>query len=309
MNEIDYLVFGSNGFLGSHILKEIRASSHSTLGVSRGRFKENKSENEVVSSYSPEDLTLLLLRTKPKNILISLGLSSISQAEQNPNSSNEVQITMQNIMKAIEKSSPKSTVFLFSSAAVYGDSSNQAIIESNELSPTSFYGHQKVIVERMIQKFALDRNIDLCIIRIFSVYGPKQKRHVVWDVFNKSKKQREVVLAGTGNEIRDFIFVDELAKQIFQLTRLNSNLPDVINLGTGAPISIYDLSKKIISICDLPVRISFSQVIDIKKPFFLYPDVTLARKLGIVNSNAHSLEIGLMLTTNEWKKDEDSTNC
>jgi UDP-glucose 4-epimerase len=308
MKELDYLVFGSNGFLGSHILQEINASSYSTLGVSRGNFDENKLENEIFSSYAPEELTLLLSHTKPKRILISLGLSSISQAEQNPNSSKEVKIAIQNLMRAIEKASPGSTVFLLSSAAVYGDSSDQAIIESNELSPTSFYGEQKVIVERMIQKFALDSNINLCVIRIFSVYGPRQKRHVVWDVFSKLEKQPEVVLAGTGKEIRDFIFVEELAKQIFQLTRLKSNLPDVINLGTGQALSIYELSKKIISICDLPVRISFSQAIDIKNPFFLYPDVTRARKLGIVNSNAGSLEFGLRLTINAWKKDEDFTN-
>jgi UDP-glucose 4-epimerase len=308
MNQLDYLVFGSNGFLGSHILQQINTSPHSSLGVSRGGKDKEILEGEVYSNYSQEDLDLLLSHTKPKKILISIGISSINQAELHPDSRKEVESALLNIIKAVKKSSSESTVFLVSSAAVYGNSSNQALSEDDKLSPTSFYGEQKVIVERMFQKFAQINDLNLSIIRIFSVYGPKQKRHVVWDVFSQAKKQNEVVLAGSGKEIRDFIFVEELAKQIFELTLVKKHLPDVINLGTGHHVSICELSKKIITICDLTTKIFFSQRIDYKNPFSLYPDITRARNLGIVNSNAASLEVGLKITTSKWNNHEDFIN-
>jgi GDP-L-fucose synthase len=58
----------------------------------------------------------------------------------------------------------------------------------------------------------------------------------------KLLKKPEVVLWGTGQPRRDFMFVDDLAESILFLLR-QPDLPDPINIGTGRDFSIAEIAR------------------------------------------------------------------
>jgi len=72
----------------------------------------------------------------------------------------------------------------------------------------------------------------------------------------KEKGRGKVVIWGTGEPIRDFIYVEDLAKAcIFVLKNYNDSLP--INLGAENGISIRQLAEKIKKICGFTGKIEF----------------------------------------------------
>lgn len=50
---------------------------------------------------------------------------------------------------------------------------------------------------------------------------------------------------GTGKPLREFMFVDDLSKAILFLIKIEYSEKDLINIGTGDEISIYELSEKV----------------------------------------------------------------
>jgi GDP-L-fucose synthase len=60
----------------------------------------------------------------------------------------------------------------------------------------------------------------------------------------KTKKHKTVSLWGTGAAKREFLHVDDLADALIYVMKNHAD-PDIINIGTGQDISIFELAEKI----------------------------------------------------------------
>jgi dTDP-glucose 4,6-dehydratase/UDP-glucose 4-epimerase len=96
--------------------------------------------------------------------------------------------------------------------------------------PISPYGYHKLAAENLCKEFNDIYNIQTLIVRIFSAYGPGLKKLLFWDLHQKSLSSDKVELFGTGEETRDFIFIDDLVKAL-ELVMVNSLYEnDIINI-------------------------------------------------------------------------------
>lgn len=77
----------------------------------------------------------------------------------------------------------------------------------------------------------------------------------------KLKNEKEILIWGSGNAMREFIYVDDLADGLIFLM-LNYNDSKIINIGSMQEISIKDLAFKIAKIVNYEGQIKF----DISKP-------------------------------------------
>ena len=66
------------------------------------------------------------------------------------------------------------------------------------------------MAEMICEEFHRFWGVSTCCIRIFSAYGPRLKKQILWDIANKAIKNDIVELFGTGHETRDFIYVSDL---------------------------------------------------------------------------------------------------
>lgn len=115
-------------------------------------------------------------------------------------------------MEAIRKSQPTCKYFHISSAAVYGNPVHIPIKENVGLLPISPYGWHKLQAENICREFFELHQMPVVIVRPFSVYGPRLKKQLFWDWHMKAAGSEEVELWGTGNESRDFIYIDNLCR-------------------------------------------------------------------------------------------------
>lgn len=133
-----------------------------------------------------------------------------------------------------------SDVVFASSAAVYGDtgiSDYPVISEDCVLRPLSAYGMQKLHVEQYTGLFSSSTTNFSCL-RIFNVYGPGQTSGVLAEWCKSLKAGNPITLQGTGNQTRDFCYIDDVVEAFIQVATGISNKSTSYNVGTGVSISM-----------------------------------------------------------------------
>lgn len=99
------------------------------------------------------------------------------------------------------------------------------------------------IGSHLCEKLLEDGNEVLCVDNFFT--GTRQNIVKLLDIYNVEAKKRndnEVVVWGTGDVSREFLYVEDAARGIVR-SLLNYNKPEPVNLGTGEEIKIKDLIK------------------------------------------------------------------
>ena len=157
--------------------------------------------------------------------------------------------------------------------------------------------------------FEISRSMDIEILNLMptNLYGPNDNfdpisSHVIPGLiykFDKAKSENAdfVELWGTGNPLREFLYVDDLADAIYFL--LDKKVEDkIINVGSGEEVSIEELASLVKNIVSFKGEIIFNAE---------YPDGNPRKLLNSQKitdlgwSPATSLESGLRRTYNWFK--------
>ena len=140
-------------------------------------------------------------------------------------------------------------VVIPSSAAVYGNPAALPVGEEVSLRPISPYGFHKVGSELLAREYADCFGLKIIICRFFSVFGFAQRRLLVWEIYKQlAGSENTVWLAGTGDETRDFLYIDDLGAAVLGLLeRSRSSTPQclLVNVASGNETSVVTLAKTI----------------------------------------------------------------
>ena len=134
------------------------------------------------------------------------------------------------------------SIIYSSSCAIYGD--NKFAKESDMMKITSLYAALKASSEYLIDKYLGNKKINLVYARLFNLYGGNDKFSVISKIVNSLKNSSPFYLINNGNNIRDFIYINDVAK-IYKLI-IESGLVGKINISSGNGIKI----KKVIKIAE-----------------------------------------------------------
>jgi nucleoside-diphosphate-sugar epimerase len=198
----------------------------------------------------------------------------------------------------------KSVVFA-SSAAVYGDTGigdYPVIPEDSVPRPLSAYGMQKLHVEQYTDILSSAETSFACL-RVFNVYGPGQTAGVIAEWCRSAKSSSPLVVHGTGNQTRDFCYIDDVV-DAFILVAQNNVKPGNVkyNVGSGVSISMNDVLhhlKKYVP--DVIISYAESKPADITHS---QADVTKINKALNYNPRTQFL-YGLKETLTWWGLNED----
>jgi dTDP-glucose 4,6-dehydratase/UDP-glucose 4-epimerase len=86
--------------------------------------------------------------------------------------------------------------------------------------------------------------LSACSIRIFSAYGEGQKKLFIWDCFQKllqAESGQPVSFFGTGFESRDYIHINDVARQIDLVIKNAPFSGEVYNVANGEEVFIKDI--------------------------------------------------------------------
>jgi len=145
-----------------------------------------------------------------------------------------------------------------SSAAVYGDPVKLPISEEHPTRPRSPYGLSKLQGEEILRNFTVVYGLKHVILRLFNVYGPGQNPSyagVITSFLKRALDGEPLIIYGDGEQTRDFIYVDDVARVIEFLIEEDIFDNEVYNVGSGEPVTIKDLAKTIIKLVgkELPI--------------------------------------------------------
>jgi len=201
-----------------------------------------------------------VFRAQPFDICINCsGSANVSDSFKNPNKDFEQNVIhVQRILEAIRRHNPDCHYINLSSAAVYGNTAQLPIQENQRTQAISPYGYHKKLAEDLCKQFTELYDLKTCPLRIFSAYGPGLKKQLFWDLFKKASKS-EITLHGSGNETRDFIYIEDLEQQI-DLACLHSNWhADIINCANGKQTRIADVVATLTHLLDWHGTITYTE--------------------------------------------------
>lgn len=139
----------------------------------------------------------------------------------------------------------------FSSDAVYG--TNEGLIsESSPLNPTDLYGAMHLARELMLAKV---EHMPTMILRPTMVYGSTDTHSAYGPnrFLSTSKSENEIALFGDGEELRDHIAVEDVAKITSHI--LQQKDVGVLNLATGRSLTFKSIANIIESTRKYPISI------------------------------------------------------
>lgn len=292
------VVLGSSGFIGTYLVSWLRSQNYYVVGidmVDRADLtlvlkKADQFYQLVLPDQRFEDI---LKEIKPDTVINASGPASVANSLLEPaiDFNGSVNLCFF-VLETLRKILPECRFLLLSSAAVYGNPASLPVRESAPSDPISPYGYHKMMCEALLKEYFDIYGIRTSAVRIFSAYGPGLKKQILWDIYHKAIKNKVVDLFGTGEETRDFIFVQDVAYSIQLILEQSTFNADLYNVANGHEVSIKELGRLFLSSLELKnMELAFSGQIKPGDPKRWCADITQIRNLGY--SPRVSLEQGV----------------
>ncbi len=233
-------------------------AGHEVLGIGlasqpvrewRGRY--------VQMNVATSDLSNVIKRFEPEVVVHAAGSASVSNSLASPlDDLKSSALTWANTLDGIRRSSVRPLVLFPSSAAVYGNPMVLPVREDAPVAPISPYGFHKAACELLAREYAECFGLKILVCRLFSVFGPAQRRLLIWELFEQFAGDAEIVwLRGTGEESRDYLHIDDVTTAFLALAEnsisetgtaeSSSGYCRFINVASGTRINVLDLAESI----------------------------------------------------------------
>ena len=192
------------------------------------------------------DLAPIIRDFDPDLLLQAAGSASVGSSIAEPvGDFRATAVTLVNVLDSVRRSGRKPLVVFPSSAAVYGNPASLPVAEDAPLAPISPYGFHKTACETFAREYAHCFGVSTVVCRIFSLFGARQRRLLVWEIFAQLAGKSPVLeLQGTGTETRDFLHMDDLSRAILAIA---SAAPrgecSILNVASGREMPVMELAE------------------------------------------------------------------
>jgi UDP-glucose 4-epimerase len=303
-NSNKILIIGSEGFIGHNLLKHFEGEGYEVWGADILSESHGKKQFFKIDSLNPDFNYIFCSNNFSLSVNCS-GIVNIPGSLKDPTRDYYLNtFNVFKILEAIRVYQPSCRFVNLSSAAVYGNPISLPIKEDFEVTPLSPYGFHKLQSELLCKEYKMVFGIQSCSLRIFSVYGPGQRKQIFWDIFQKIKLGLPFTLYGTGNESRDFIYISDLVQAI-DIVAINADFEtDVINIANGEEIYIGDAVSIFTGLFRDKISYSFSGETRKGDPLNWKADISRLTSLGY--RKAIDIQTGLQSYFNWITSNNDS---
>jgi nucleoside-diphosphate-sugar epimerase len=300
------LVVGGTGFIGHHLLKTAIAKGCTVTSVSlskptKGRFVDgvrylhfDLTEQRQIEKHIDEKFEYIVnLGGYVNHQLFKDGGRHVID---------EHFSAIQNLLEIIPNADLKRFVQIGSSDE-YGNANAPQSEELRE-NPISPYSLAKVSSTHFLQMLQRTENFPAVILRLFLTYGPGQNSARFLPQIIRGCLDDKVFPTSSGEQLRDFCFVEDTVQAILQALVVSEAVGEVINVSSGEPVSIKTMIEKVCKYTgagkpqygEVPYRAGENMA--------LYANVEKAKNL-LQWETATSLDEGLQKTINWFAHGRD----
>ena len=293
------LVTGGDGFIGSYLVEALLKKDAKVVALTRSKYLKNldliKDRIDIVyQDLTKKESVNEISKLKPDYIFHLAGFIK-SDSYENPTEILETNVMGTiNVIEAAVRIPNLKRIFYFSTGEVYGECVYAN--EDHELNPSSIYATSKLTSEKILQVYSQKKKIPTTIIRLFNTYGPRKKDNAIYFFIKAALKDEEIIINGNGEQIRSFIYIDDLVDTCLLISSKDDSIDRIINIGGEEYLKVKDLAQKIKYLCNSNSKILFRNIDPGLRSF--YSDNTLLKnEYGFIpNIN---IDLGLKLTI-DW---------
>lgn len=166
----------------------------------------------------------------------------------------------QRLLEAALHASPGSRFVYASSSSVYGQAETYPTTEGMLPRPHSPYGVTKLAGEHLVGLYGENFGLTTTAFRFFTVYGPRQRPDMAFTRFlTAAREGAPISVYGTGEQVRDFTFVEDIVSALVAAVNSREPLPPVMNLSGGSSVSVNEVLEAIAEIAGRPLDIQRSE--------------------------------------------------
>jgi len=256
------LVTGGAGFIGSHTTKQLLDEGHKAIvydNLSRGFKNLVDPRAEFILGDVSEKEKLKKALSGVDAVIHMAAFIIVPESVRKPDLyyQNNV-LGTKVLLGAMEEVNVKKIIFS-SSATVYGDPLELPLNEESEIKkPANPYGQNKLDMERLCKDFGEKTGSDVIILRYFNPYGPGEKHspetHAVPNFIKSTLAKQPIPLYWKGEQIRDFIYVEDLSRA--HIAAVTANEYKIYNIGTEVGTKVIDVVNLIFKIVGYTVPIN-----------------------------------------------------
>lgn len=291
------VVTGSNGFIGSNLIKGLNNLGHTDIIAiddhSNPELKENITHCEI-SDYLEIQEFFDQVKTKRfdnQNIeaIFHQGACSNTMEWDSEYLYKNNLLYSKELLKLANRI--KIPFIYASSASVYGDGSEFEESIENE-NPINLYAYSKFKFDQIVRQELKKNETQIVGLRYFNVYGPQEQHKgnmasVAYHLHNQLKDNDKIKLFegshgyGNGEQRRDFIYVDDVVKVNLWFLK-NKKISGIFNLGTGRSQTFNDVANAVIDWNKKGTieYIEFPEKLLDAYQSFTQADITKLRKVG-----------------------------
>ncbi|MEL7237231.1 MAG: NAD-dependent epimerase/dehydratase family protein [Planctomycetota bacterium] len=271
------LVCGAGGFIGGHLVADLRAQGHTNI-----RAVDRKSFKGWYQKFEDVDNRVLDLQDKDACLEAAEGVHTVFQLAADMGGMGFIEnnkalcmlsvLTNTHMLDAAREHGVKS-FFYSSSACVYnGDKQTDADVtalkeeDAYPAMPEDGYGWEKLFSERMCRHFREDFGLRTRVVRFHNVYGP----HGTYDggrekapaamcrkvIKAKMSGDHSMEIWGDGEQTRSFMYIDDCVKGVLDIT--HSDILEPINLGSSELVSINQLVDIVEDLAGIKLKRSYN---------------------------------------------------
>jgi dTDP-6-deoxy-L-talose 4-dehydrogenase (NAD+) len=231
-------VTGASGFVGQHVLNAIAIAGHRSIALSRRPVQADRSEWIHLDLSNPDPSTIRAIAAADSVIHLAWG------GLPNYRSASHLEIELPRQIAFVEhlvKGGVRSLI-VSGTCLEYGNQEGEC---SEKVNPTPVipYAQAKDRLRRHLEQMRERTPFALCWCRLFYMYGHGQPAHSLWQqLHNKAIAGERWFPMSGGQQIRDFLPVEEVARRLALMAITNANA-DVVNICSGIPTTVEQIVR------------------------------------------------------------------
>lgn len=253
------LVTGGAGFIGSNLVDRLLAEGHAVEVVddlSSGKLAnlaDARADRDHDFSFHQMDIcdpavAELIERRQPEVVFHLAAQIDVRVSVTDPAKDARINVMgTLNVLEGARRAGTRKVVFASSGGTIYGDVDGEdlPVTEAHPQRPVAPYGVSKKVATDYLHAYRELHQLEYTSLALANVYGPRQDPHgeagVVAIFAGRLLAGEPCKVFGTGEQTRDYVYVDDVADAFVRAADRGSGL--LCNIGTGTETSVNQLYR------------------------------------------------------------------